>query len=62
MTENEISKVVMEATIELHRTLGGPVLLERCAGLLPHQGGRTVALAGLKLRSLVPELATMPPS
>jgi hypothetical protein len=39
MTENEISKVVVEA-------------------------GRTVALAGLKLRSLVliPELATMPAS
>lgn len=28
MTENEISKVVVEAAIEVHRTLGGPGLLE----------------------------------
>ena len=28
MTENEISKVVVEAAIEEHRTLGGPGLLE----------------------------------
>lgn len=28
MTENEISRVVVEATIEVHRTLGGPGLLE----------------------------------
>ena len=28
MTENEISKVIVEAAIEVHRTLGGPGLLE----------------------------------
>ena len=28
MTENEISKLVVEAAIEVHRTLGGPGLLE----------------------------------
>ena len=28
MTENEISKVVVEAALEVHRTLGGPGLLE----------------------------------
>ena len=28
MTENEISKVVVDAAIEVHRTLGGPGLLE----------------------------------
>ena len=28
MTENEISKIVVEAAIEAHRTLGGPGLLE----------------------------------
>ena len=28
MTENEISKVVVEAAIEVHRALGGPGLLE----------------------------------
>ena len=28
MTENEISKVVVEAAIEVHRTLGGPGQLE----------------------------------
>jgi GxxExxY protein len=28
MTENEISKVVVEAAIEVHRELGGPGLLE----------------------------------
>ena len=28
MTENEISKIVVEAAIEVHRTLGGPGLLE----------------------------------
>ena len=28
MTENEIGKVVVEAAIEVHRTLGGPGLLE----------------------------------
>ncbi len=28
MTENEISRVVVEAAIEVHRTLGGPGLLE----------------------------------
>ena len=28
MTENEIAKVVVEAAIEVHRTLGGPGLLE----------------------------------
>ena len=29
MTENEISKIVVDAAIEVHRTLGGPGLLER---------------------------------
>ena len=29
MTENEISKVVVEAAMEVNRTLGGPGLLER---------------------------------
>jgi GxxExxY protein len=28
MTENEISRVVVDAVIEVHRTLGGPGLLE----------------------------------
>ena len=28
MTENEVSKVVLNAAIEVHRTLGGPGLLE----------------------------------
>lgn len=28
MNENEISKIIMEAAIEVHRTLGGPGLLE----------------------------------
>ena len=28
MTENEISRVVVDAAIEVHRTLGGPGLLE----------------------------------
>jgi GxxExxY protein len=28
MTENEISKVIVESAIEVHRTLGGPGLLE----------------------------------
>lgn len=28
MTENEISRVVLDAAIEVHRTLGGPGLLE----------------------------------
>jgi GxxExxY protein len=28
MTENEISKVIVDAAIEVHRTLGGPGLLE----------------------------------
>src|SRR5438045_3549072 len=28
MTENEISRVIVEAAIEVHRTLGGPGLLE----------------------------------
>lgn len=28
MTENEVSRVVVEAAIEVHRTLGGPGLLE----------------------------------
>ncbi|HWV98118.1 MAG TPA: GxxExxY protein [Candidatus Acidoferrum sp.] len=28
MTENEISKVILEAAIEVHRELGGPGLLE----------------------------------
>ncbi len=29
MTENEISKAVVDAAIEVHRTLGGPGLLEK---------------------------------
>ncbi len=29
MTENEISRVIYEAAIEVHRTLGGPGLLEK---------------------------------
>ena len=76
MTENEISKVVVEAAIEVHRTLGGPGLLEsvyeealayelELRGLtVERQRVVPVALAGLKLRSLVliPELATTPPS
>lgn len=28
MTENEISKVIVDSAIEVHRTLGGPGLLE----------------------------------
>ena len=28
MTENEISKIILDAAIEVHRTLGGPGLLE----------------------------------
>jgi len=28
MTENEISKIIVECAIEVHRTLGGPGLLE----------------------------------
>ena len=28
MTENEISRVVVDAAIEVHRTLGGPGLIE----------------------------------
>jgi len=28
MTENEISKIIVEAAIEVHKTLGGPGLLE----------------------------------
>lgn len=28
MTENEISKIIVDAAIEVHRTLGGPGLLE----------------------------------
>jgi GxxExxY protein len=28
MTENEIAKIIVEAAIEVHRTLGGPGLLE----------------------------------
>ena len=30
MTENEVSKVVVDAAIEVHRQLGGPGLLEDC--------------------------------
>ena len=76
MTENEISKVVVEAAIEVHRTFGGPGLLESvyeealayelelCGLRVERQRVVPVALAGLKLRSLVliPELATTPPS
>ncbi len=29
MTENEISRIVVDASIEVHRTLGGPGLLEK---------------------------------
>lgn len=29
MTENEISRIIVAAAIEVHRTLGGPGLLER---------------------------------
>jgi GxxExxY protein len=29
MNENELSKVIVDAVIEVHRTLGGPGLLER---------------------------------
>jgi GxxExxY protein len=28
MTENEISKIIVDCAIEVHRTLGGPGLLE----------------------------------
>ena len=28
MTENEISKIIVDAAVEVHRTLGGPGLLE----------------------------------
>ena len=28
MTENEIAKIIVDAAIEVHRTLGGPGLLE----------------------------------
>jgi len=28
MLENEISKIILDAAIEVHRTLGGPGLLE----------------------------------
>jgi hypothetical protein len=28
MTENEISKIIVESAIEVHRELGGPGLLE----------------------------------
>lgn len=28
MTENEISRIIYEATIEVHKTLGGPGMLE----------------------------------
>lgn len=28
MTENEISRIIVEAAVEVHRTLGGPGLLE----------------------------------
>lgn len=28
MNENELSKVIVECSIEVHRTLGGPGLLE----------------------------------
>jgi len=28
MTENEISRIIVECAIEVHRTLGGPGLLE----------------------------------
>jgi len=28
MTENEISKIIVESAMEVHRTLGGPGLIE----------------------------------
>ncbi|MEN8164311.1 MAG: GxxExxY protein [Acidobacteriota bacterium] len=46
MTENEISKVVVEASVEVHRTLGGPGLLESVyEEALAHELG----LRGLKI-------------
>jgi hypothetical protein len=41
MHENEISKVIVDAAIEVHRTLGGPGLLED----IYEEAGRGVAFA-----------------
>lgn len=40
MDENEISKVIVDAAIEVHRTLGGPGLLESV-----YQGSRSLGTA-----------------
>lgn len=46
MTENEISKVVVDAAIEVHRTLGGPGLLE---GVYEEALSYEIELRGLKV-------------
>jgi len=46
MTENEISKVVVEAAIEVHRTLGGPGLLERSPSSPPPRSRAISSVCG----------------
>ena len=47
MTENEISKVIVEAAIEVHRTLGGPGLLE---GVYEEALAYELSLRGLQVK------------
>lgn len=46
MTENEISKIILDAAIEVHRTLGGPGLLE---SLYEEALAMELSLRGLKV-------------
>ena len=46
MTENEISKIIIGAAIEVHRTLGGPGLLE---GVYEEALAYELSLRGLKV-------------
>ncbi len=50
MTENEVSRVVYECAIEVHRTLGGPGLLE---GVYEEAVAWELAQRGLKVERQV---------
>jgi len=47
MTENKISKVIVGAAIEVHRTLGGPGLLE---GVYEEALAYELSLRGLRVK------------
>jgi GxxExxY protein len=46
MTENEVSRVIVDAAIEVHRTLGGPGLLE---GVYEEALAHELGLRGLRV-------------